>query len=104
MRFTTIPLSNFLQLVYSEDYRDGLGEDFLLTSDWDVLNGWHRLSAILGNDAISARQGLIGGAGRYSCHRTNRRIKADLIFEWRKERLYAREKQGFLQIARRSGP
>jgi hypothetical protein len=30
----------FLRLVvYSEDYRDELGEDFLLISDWDVLNG-----------------------------------------------------------------
>jgi hypothetical protein len=59
-----------------------------------------------GNDAISARQGLIGGAERYGCHRTNnRRIKADPIFEWRRrQRLYAREKQGFLQVARRSGP
>jgi len=104
--YNNTSIEYFLQLVvYSEDYRDELGEDFLLTSDWDVLNGWHRLSAILGNDATSARQGLIGGAERYSCHRTNnRRIKADLIFEWRKERLYAREKQRFLQIARRSGP
>jgi hypothetical protein len=57
MRFTTIPLSKyFLQLiVYSEDYRDELGEDFLLTSDWDVLNRWHGLPAIWGNDAISAK-------------------------------------------------
>jgi hypothetical protein len=101
--YNNTSIEYFLQLVvYSEDYRDELGEDFLLTN---VLNEWHRLSAILGNDAISARQGLIGGVERYSCHRTNnRRIKVDLIFEWRKERVYAREKQGFLQIAKRSGP
>jgi len=104
--YNNTSIEYFLQLVVcSEDYRDELSEDFLLTSDWDVLNGWHRLSVILGNDATSTRQGLIGGAERYSCHRTNnRRVKADLIFEWRKEQLYAREKQGFLQIARRGGP
>jgi len=43
----------------------------------------------------------------YSCHHTNnRRIKADLIVEWRKERLYTREKigqTGQIEICRPNG-